>query len=235
MRSLILGGASAPLLLRNRQKEIDRFLKALESVPITAWGKAVDVVQEKYLAGILKQIYYNVGKEASKIALERFMQKKEEVWEQALNRWLVKNAGEKIRLIEGSLKMWLRNQLSELISSRGIEDTTQDLLNRLREKYESVAEWQVRRIVQTESMTAMSVASDVSVRALNVKFDKVWVSSGLSNTRLSHIEADGQRVDQDEPFIVEGEMLMYPHDSSMGATAGNIINCACSCIYLPKQ
>ena len=64
-------------------------------------------------------------------------------------------------------------------------------------------------------------------------FIKTWVISG-NNTRPSHLEADGQEVDQDEPFIVDGEELMYPRDSSMGASAGNIINCACTSIATPK-
>ena len=46
---------------------------------------------------------------------------------------------------------------------------------------------------------------------------------------------DGVTVDEDEPFVLEGGMMMYPHDPSMGADAGEIINCACDCIRRPKR
>jgi hypothetical protein len=46
---------------------------------------------------------------------------------------------------------------------------------------------------------------------------------------------DGVMVyDADEPFVLpSGEMMMYPHDSSLGASAGEIINCACDVIRRP--
>lgn len=43
--------------------------------------------------------------------------------------------------------------------------------------------------------------------------------------RIGHIDADGQVVDIDEPFIVEGEELMFPRDPN--GSAENTINCHC--------
>jgi hypothetical protein len=45
---------------------------------------------------------------------------------------------------------------------------------------------------------------------------------------------DGIEVDADEPFRLEDCLMMYPHDSSFGAPAGEIINCACDVIRRPK-
>ena len=112
---------------------------------------------------------------------------------------------------------------------------TGELYARVMTQWSNVKEWQVRRIVQTEALTATSVAGFESVRALNIPFNKIWASSGLPNTRSSHAEADGQEVDSEEPFIVDGELLMYPRDDSMGASAANIINCACTHIAIPKN
>jgi hypothetical protein len=39
--------------------------------------------------------------------------------------------------------------------------------------------------------------------------------------------ADGQRVGVDDVFTVGGERLRFPSDSSLGASAKNIINCRC--------
>ena len=99
--------------------------------------------------------------------------------------------------------------------------------------YKDVQEWQIRRIIQTESLSALSVAQDESIKSLGVPFTKTWVISG-NNTRPAHAEMDGITIDEDESFIVDGEEMMFPRDDSMGASAGNIINCACTCIRTPK-
>ena len=46
-------------------------------------------------------------------------------------------------------------------------------------------------------------------------------------TRSAHLEADGQQVDVDVPYIVGGEMLNFPGDGSLGASLWNLINCQC--------
>ena len=64
---------------------------------------------------------------------------------------------------------------------------------------------------------------------------KQWDTVGDSNVRDAHIAADGQQVPINEPFIVDGESLMFPGDTSLGASAGNIINCRCSPSYNTAQ
>lgn len=60
---------------------------------------------------------------------------------------------------------------------------------------------------------------------------KEWHTQGDEKVRPAHVQADLQQVPADEPFIVDGEELMYPGDTSRGASAGNVINCRCSAIY----
>ena len=63
---------------------------------------------------------------------------------------------------------------------------------------------------------------------------KIWRSQGDSRVRtgvFNHLSADGQRVPVSEPFTVSGESLMWPGDTSYGASVGNVINCRCSAIY----
>ncbi len=57
---------------------------------------------------------------------------------------------------------------------------------------------------------------------------KSWVAILDGKTREWHREADGQTVNLAESFIVKNEELLYPSDSSRGASAENIINCRCS-------
>ena len=59
---------------------------------------------------------------------------------------------------------------------------------------------------------------------------KEWNAVLDNRTRDAHRIADGQVVDIDEDFIVDGEPLMYPGDDSR-ASIGNTINCRCSAMY----
>lgn len=61
-----------------------------------------------------------------------------------------------------------------------------------------------------------------------LKVWKRWISEKDRRTRKAHVEARGQERRLNEPFIVGGEKLMFPADVSLGATAGNVINCRCT-------
>lgn len=54
-----------------------------------------------------------------------------------------------------------------------------------------------------------------------------WLSMQNEKVRLFHLEADGQTVPIDEPFEVGGELLMFPGDTSLGASLQNVIRCRC--------
>lgn len=64
---------------------------------------------------------------------------------------------------------------------------------------------------------------------------KRWVATADDRTRDEHLDADGQEVPNDEPFIVGGEQLMYPGDISLGASAWNVIQCRCTVVPFIKE
>jgi len=61
--------------------------------------------------------------------------------------------------------------------------------------------------------------------------DKEWVTVGDEKVRAAHVNADSQTVDVSKPFQVGGELLRWPGDTSLGASAGNIVNCRCASVY----
>lgn len=67
--------------------------------------------------------------------------------------------------------------------------------------------------------------------ARQVEVLKEWFSVGDSKVRPAHLEADGQKRPINEPFLVGGQLLRWPGDVALGATADNIINCRCSAEY----
>ncbi|MDO4945687.1 MAG: phage minor head protein [Ruminococcus sp.] len=60
---------------------------------------------------------------------------------------------------------------------------------------------------------------------------KKWKSFKDEKTRETHRTADGQIRNLFEPFSVGDSLLMFPQDSSLGASAKEIVNCRC--IMLP--
>lgn len=74
-----------------------------------------------------------------------------------------------------------------------------------------------------------SVVSRVAAPAAPAS--KEWATQGDSRVRPIHQVADSITVPVNEPFIVGGERLMYPGDTSLGAGPGNVINCRCSAVH----
>lgn len=72
--------------------------------------------------------------------------------------------------------------------------------------------------------------SGITIKA-NKPVTKRWDAMGDDKMRRWHADADSQVVLMEEPFTVNGELLMRPGDTSLGATPSNIINCRCSVTY----
>lgn len=72
------------------------------------------------------------------------------------------------------------------------------------------------------------VAGGVVINEETAQLNKTW-SALLDNvTRATHVEADDQTVPQDDPFQVGNSLLLYPGDTSLGASLDEIINCRCN-------
>lgn len=51
-----------------------------------------------------------------------------------------------------------------------------------------------------------------------------------ASNRFDHVSADGLITEVGIPFLVSGERLLFPGDSSQGASIGNIVNCRCTLV-----
>ena len=59
---------------------------------------------------------------------------------------------------------------------------------------------------------------------------KEWVTVGDERVRLAHMSADSQEQTLNKAFDVGGQSLRWPGDTSLGASAANVINCRCSSV-----
>jgi hypothetical protein len=61
---------------------------------------------------------------------------------------------------------------------------------------------------------------------------KRWRTVGDDRVRKIHRQVNGQMRSLNEPFIVNGQYLMHPGDSSLGASIDNVANCRCISQYI---
>lgn len=224
-------------LKRLRASAVKDVLEQCRDFPEKDWEDVIALrLSEPYLPGWYRQLYIATGLPQIKSTLRDLNKEKAEdsaIWESVMRQYADMRAGDLIVSVTGTLKETLisilRRELEEE-GERGVEYVTQKIYR----QYRALQEWEVRRIVQTETLVSTGVAGDAAARSLGIGFTKQWCTSGLINTRDTHLAVDGTVVDEDEPFAVGDSLLMYPHDTSLGASASEIINCACSCIRKPK-
>lgn len=238
LQALRIGRTYAPKLAKARRKELERVLSLAKNINPDDWVTELPKkLNEKYLNAWINEIFMGVGMPSARRAVNDFLSRKAEsdMWEQALNKYIKKNGGKKVKIIAESFKEWFKSALKEAIKDQreSIETMVSELYKNVVNHYLEVQEWQIRRIVQTESLSALQVAQKESIDSLGIPYDKTWVISG-NNTRPAHAAMDGVTIPEDELFIVDGEEMEFPMDTSYGASAGNIINCACSCIRSPR-
>jgi hypothetical protein len=89
--------------------------------------------------------------------------------------------------------------------------------------------YRAKMTARTEVHGMVENGSYEAAKASNVVKTKEW--SAAYGARPTHSEANTQVVGIDEHFIVGGYEMRYPGDASLGADAGEIINCRCSVLY----
>lgn len=111
--------------------------------------------------------------------------------------------------------------------------TKKPLTDELLTHNEVIAMQEVQTATENAKFTEVDdFNKELKKNAIVETIDKVWVTMGDLNVRDAHRFANGQRRDLKDAFLVGGELLMYPKDSSLGASMGNIINCRCKSIYM---
>lgn len=63
------------------------------------------------------------------------------------------------------------------------------------------------------------------------KTKKKWIDVGDKRERKTHLEVGGTTFSIGEPFSVGDSLLQFPKDTSLGASADEIVNCRCSIQY----
>lgn len=224
-------------LIKARRGEVRRLLNLCRDSNPSQWEMIIEAqLREDYLFDWYKGLYVSAGVPRAKSTARDLNKSKaafeDGIWESELARYAEQQAGEKIVIVSGTLKeqlVGITRKVLEEADGAGIEKIARQIFS----NYQGIELWQARRIAQTETMIGLADAGNIAAQTLDIRFSKQWCTSGLGNTRDTHLAMDGVTVEDWEPFELPDCHMMYPHDSSMGAPGGEIINCACDCIRRP--
>lgn len=238
-QGLKVGHVYESRLRKLRRKEVKRLLSMCRDFDPAEWAQVIDYnLREDYLQEWFRGLYVDAGLPRARSVARDLSRGKaapgDDAWERELAAYADERAAQEVVLLQGTMK----DELIKVVRGVMAEDTQmgiEKLSRRILAGYRDIELWQARRIAQTETMIGLADAGAIAARTLDVGFTKVWAISGLGNTRETHELMDGMEVDMDEPFTLpEGAQMMYPHDGSLGAPAGEIINCACDVLRHPK-
>lgn len=229
-------------LARSRRKELRRVLDLARdyNTPEAISDLLESELNESgYLADWWTGLWLTVGKPMAASTAQALRQAKaaatEDIWTATLRRYAIERAGAEILSVTGTWKRSLVTLLADImledVGNMGIEKITRELFRRYAGDLER---WQCRRIAQTEAMIGAADAGDLAARELDIDYTKTWSISGLGNTRETHEAMDGVTIGKDDLFRLPDCVMRYPHDTQFHPPAGEIINCACSCIRRPK-
>jgi hypothetical protein len=109
----------------------------------------------------------------------------------------------------------------------GLENpTVQEIANAIKDKLESLAPFESRRIARTEMARTENWGGLEGYKQNEYVDHKGWMCSFVEGSRDAHEDADGQEVGLNDDFKVGTDMLAYPGDPR--GKASNVINCLCS-------
>jgi len=145
---------------------------------------------------------------------------------------------ERITQVTQEMRTWIKDVVySAYLGGRSPFDAMRDISNivglrsygAFRELGTTGISAKAERILRTELMAAQNLAglnmmkwaSEMGVENLM----RAWMATGDTRTRDSHLEAHGQIVKMDEPFMVGGCPAMFPGDP--GLPAKERVNCRC--------
>ena len=212
-------------LAASRRKELRRVLKlALDLGDADRLPAFLEesIDETSYLPAWWTGLWTEAGLPMARTTAQTLRQAKaaaeDDIWLATLRGYAQTRAANNIVIVSGTWKDSLvRITRDNLAADLGLG--IEKLTKRIYADYvQRLEKWQIRRIAQTEAMIGMADASALAAKTLDVPFVKQWSISGLGNTRESHEEMDGVTVDQDEPFVLPGGMLLYPHDTSSAPT-----------------
>lgn len=208
-------------------EQIETFLSAAEKYPSGMERQAVNEITSTGLKRAYIRVAMRVGNDYGNIVSEGNYRRLIAAYIRLYDRELI----ERITL---NTKQLILRLLSTEKALPNIGDIVKKLFGFVRMRS--------RRIARTVTVKFMNLGGLLGGNKSNFEMQKIWVSAHdyrvrPANTRspFDHHDRNIDPVNLNEPFLVSGQKLMFPGDTSMGATAGNVINCRCLAVIKPVK
>ena len=114
---------------------------------------------------------------------------------------------------------------SSILQGKGIGKIADDLQSRMQDMSRTSAIRTARTAI-TAAQNAGRLDTYHAAQNMGIELKKQWLATLDNRTRHAHAVLDGQTVDVDKPFKVDGYELMYPGDNS--APGYLVYNCRCT-------
>jgi hypothetical protein len=122
-----------------------------------------------------------------------------------------------------------------LTNSELSRKVTQDFNSRTPGRVETISITETQAMAEDTKLTEAQTIANSGVFIAGVSavlvMRKIWNTILDERTRSSHVLADNQERSMVQPFLVQGQRLKVPGDTSLGATLDNVINCRCAAEY----
>lgn len=149
-------------------------------------------------------------------------------WAVGVQEWIRSYTAHNVQHISETTRQGVKEVIQRAIDEEWDIPTTARALSEL---YDGFKGRRAVLIARTEVVAASNAGAYFAARQLGVPMRKRWIATLDERTRDWHAEAHDQERDIDEPFEVHGELLMFPGDATLGASAENIIQCRCTVAF----
>ena len=204
--------------------------------------------KEEPIVEAYEKVYLKVMKPFALDTYNQFVQKSRKTgvdWEKLIKEWLKYNTTRKIVGVSNYTKKRVLKQV-ELALIGGL--SVDDFARRILPMDFAFSMKRARRIGRTEIIAGSNMGSLMGAKESGTSLMKKWLSSRDDRVR-SHFKGNqwdhyaperDQPIPLDDPFVltsIEGKpnYLLAPSDDSLGADAGNTINCRCTQIYVKPE
>jgi len=149
-----------------------------------------------------------------------------------MREWIASTTATRITKIGASTSAGVR-----VIIDRALQQNVplQDVVKELQAAY-AFSKERATKIARTEIVAASNATSHFVMGKFidPSSMRKAWLATSDKRTRQTHIAANGQDQEYNDPFQVGGSKLLFPGDTSLGAAGKEVIACRCTVLYIPK-
>lgn len=115
-----------------------------------------------------------------------------------------------------------------------IDEFVQDIVETtLKHKYEPYYTSEDRAVLTSENEANTILNYKDFIDAIQQGFTKkIWNTERDGNVRATHVPLEGKVLDISIPYVVGDSLMLFPKDTSYGASQKEIANCRCTITYL---